>query len=137
MGSKEAAEGFAGSFARAYALAQDDRRKPMIPIRESGEGVTFAVKVHPRAKKNAITGEMGEALKIALTAPPVEGRANEAVIEFLAEVLRVPRASVSIAAGQSSRNKVIRVKGLTAAQVGERLFPPKPKPGLGGAPPSA
>ena len=93
----------------------------MIPIRESGGAVTFAVKVHPRAKKNAITGKMGEALKIALTAPPVEGRANQAVIEFLAEVLRVPRASVSIAAGQSSRNKVIRVHGVTAAQVEEML----------------
>ena len=86
--------------------------------------MTFAVKVHPRAKKNAITGEMGEALKIALTAPPVEGRANEAVMEFLAEVLRVPRASVSIAAGQSSRNKVIRVNGVTAAQVEVRLCRP-------------
>ncbi len=96
----------------------------MIPIRESGGGVTFAVKVHPRAKKNAITGEMGEALKIALTAPPVEGRANQALVDFLAEVLRVPRASVSIAAGQSSRNKVIRVTGVTAAQVHERLFRP-------------
>ncbi|MBZ5648441.1 MAG: DUF167 domain-containing protein [Acidobacteriia bacterium] len=97
----------------------------MIPIKESAGSVTFAVKVHPRAKKNAVAGELGEALKIALTAPPVEGRANEACIEFLAEILRVPRASVSIAAGQSSRNKVIRVRGLTAAQVEERLrIPP-------------
>ena len=95
--------------------------KSMIPIKESGGAVTFAVKVHPRAKKNAITGEVGDALKIALTAPPVEGRANQAVIELLAEVLRVPRGSVSIAAGQSSRNKVIRVSGVTAAMVGERL----------------
>ena len=93
----------------------------MIPIRESGGAATFAVRVHPRAKKNAITGELGEALKIALTAPPVEGRANEAVVEFLAEVLRVPKGSVSIAAGQSSRNKVVRVQGLTAEQVQERL----------------
>ncbi len=93
----------------------------MIPIKETGDAVTFAVKVQPRAKRNAITGEVGEALKIALTAPPVEGRANEAVIEFLAEVLRVPRGSVSIAAGLSSRNKVIRVRGVTAAQVEKRL----------------
>ncbi len=93
----------------------------MIPVRESDGAVTFAVKVHPRAKRNAITGEVGEAVKIALTAPPVEDRANEAVIEFLAEVLRVPRGSVSIAAGQSSRNKVMRVRGVTAAQVEERL----------------
>jgi len=97
----------------------------MVAIKENAGIVTFAVKVHPRAKKNAITGELGEALKIALTAPPVEGRANDACIKFLAEVLRVPRASVSIAAGQSSRNKVIRVRGLTAAQVEQRLrIPP-------------
>lgn len=81
------------------------------------------MKVHPRAKKNAITGEVGDALKIALTAPPVEGRANQAVVEFLAEVLRVPRASVSIASGQSSRNKVVRVRGVTAAQVEQTLCP--------------
>ena len=93
----------------------------MIPVRESGGAVTFAVKVHPRARKDAITGEVGDALKIALTAPPTEGRANEAVIEFLAEVLQVSRASVSIAAGRSSRNKVIRVSGLTATQVRDRL----------------
>ncbi len=102
----------------------------MIPLRESAGAVTFAVKMHPRARKNAITGEVGEALKIALTAPPVEGRANEAVVEFLAEILRVPRASVSIAAGQASRNKIVRVIGLTAAQVEERLFeshPVRPK----------
>ena len=54
----------------------------MIPIRDTAAGVTFAVKVHPRAKKNAITGEVGDALKLALTAPPVDGRANEACIEF-------------------------------------------------------
>ena len=81
----------------------------------------FAVKVHPRAKKNAITGEVGDALKIALTAPPVEGRANEACIEFFANLLDVPRSSVTIAAGQNSRNKVIRVAGLSAEQVRQRL----------------
>ncbi len=81
----------------------------MIPIRDTPSGATFQVKVHPRAKKNAITGEVGDALKVALTAPPVEGRANEACIAFLAEVLNVPRSSVTIAAGESSRNKVIRV----------------------------
>ena len=80
------------------------------------------MKVQPRAKKNAITGEVGDALKLALTAPPVEGRANEACIEFLAEVLNVPRSSVTIAAGETSRNKVIRVRGLTAAQVEASLL---------------
>jgi hypothetical protein len=93
----------------------------LIPIQESAGGVTFAVKVHPRAKKNAIAGELGDALKVALTAPPVEGKANQACIEFFAKLLKVPRSSVSIAAGQSSRNKVIRVIGLTAEELQKRL----------------
>jgi uncharacterized protein (TIGR00251 family) len=77
--------------------------------------------VHPRAKKNAITGEVGDALKLALTAPPVNGKANEACIEFFAKLLNLPRSSVTIAAGQTSRKKVIRVAGLTAQQVLDRL----------------
>ena len=93
----------------------------MIPIRESSGAVTFAIRVQPRARKNAITGEMGDALKLALTAPPVEGKANEACVEFFANLLKVPRSSVTIAAGQSSRNKVIRVAGLTAVEVAKSL----------------
>ena len=93
----------------------------MIPIRNTPSGATFHVKVHPRAKKNAITGEVGDALKLALTAPPVEGRANQACIEFLAGVLNVPHSSVTIAAGENSRNKVICVRGLSAAQVKAQL----------------
>ncbi|HLW85489.1 MAG TPA: DUF167 domain-containing protein [Candidatus Sulfotelmatobacter sp.] len=93
----------------------------MISIHESDAGVTFAVKLHPRARKNAITGELSDALKVSLTAPPIDGRANEACIEFFAKLLKVPRSSVTIASGQSSRNKVIRVAGLTALQVQERL----------------
>jgi len=88
----------------------------MITVQETSSGVTFAVRVHPRARKNAITGELGDALKLALTAPPVEGKANDACIEFFANLLKVPRSSVSIAAGQSSRNKVIRIAGVSAAQ---------------------
>ena len=93
----------------------------MIPLRETPAGVTFAIKVHPRAKKNAIAGELGDALKVALTAPPVEGKANEACIEFFAELLEVPRSSVTITAGQASRNKVIRVVGLSAVEIEKRL----------------
>ena len=96
----------------------------MIPIKESNQGATFAVKVHPRAKKNAITGEIGDALKLSLTTPPIEGRANEACVEFLAKLLKVPRSSVTIASGQSSRNKVIRVMGLSAEEVRRRLHEP-------------
>ena len=93
----------------------------MIKIAESRQGVSFAVKVHPRAKKNAITGELGEALKLSLTTPPIEGRANEACVEFFAKLLKVPRSSVTIASGQTSRNKVICVAGVTARYVRDRL----------------
>ena len=93
----------------------------MIPIHDTPAGATFQVKVHPRARKNAITGVVGDALKVALTAPPVEGRANEACIAFLANFLNVARSSVTIAAGESSRQKLIRVAGMQAAQVEERL----------------
>ena len=96
-------------------------RSFMIAIHEAADGVSFAVKVHPRARKNAITGEFGDALKVSLTTPPIEGRANQACIEFFAKLLKVPRSSVTIASGQTSRNKVIRVAGLTAQQVRDRL----------------
>ena len=91
------------------------------PIRQTKNGVTFAVRVHPRAKKNSITGELGDALKVALTAPPIDGRANEACIEFFARLLGVQPAAVSIASGYTSRNKVIRVTGLSAEFVRAKL----------------
>jgi uncharacterized protein (TIGR00251 family) len=81
----------------------------------------FAVKVQPRAKKNAIVGELGDALKVALTAPPIDGRANQACIEFFADLLNVPRSAVTIVSGQSSRNKVIRVTGSTVNTLRSRL----------------
>lgn len=93
----------------------------MAAIQNSPNGATFVVKVHPRAKKNAITGEVGDTLKLALTAPPVDGKANEACIDFFAKLLKVPRSSVTIAAGKTSRNKVIRVAGLSAEEVSSRL----------------
>jgi uncharacterized protein len=93
----------------------------MIPIHESAKGTSFAVKLHPRARKNAITGVVGDALKLALTAPPVEGRANQAAIEFFAALFQIPRASVTIASGETSRNKVIRIAGLSRASVEKTL----------------
>jgi uncharacterized protein (TIGR00251 family) len=94
----------------------------MIPIRDTEVGVTFTVKVQPRAKKNAITGELGDALKLALTAPPIDGRANEACIQFFANLLDVPRSSVTIASGETNRRKVIRVAGLSPDEVRRRLI---------------
>jgi uncharacterized protein len=93
----------------------------MVPIQDTPGGATFAVKIHPRARKNAITGELGDALKLSLTAPPTEGQANDACIEFVANLLNVPRSSVTIASGQSSRRKVIRIAGLSADELREKL----------------
>ncbi len=93
----------------------------MIPVQEGAKGATFAVKVHPRARKNAITGTMGDVVKLALTAPPVDGKANQAVIEFFADLFDIPRSSVTIASGETSRNKVVRISGLNKRTVEERL----------------
>ena len=93
----------------------------MIPMKESDQRISFAVRVHPRAKKNAITGELGDALKVSLTAPPIEDRANDACLEFFAKLLQVPRSSVTIASGLTSRNKVIRRSGVTAAELRGRI----------------
>ena len=93
----------------------------MIPIRNTAVGASFAVKIHPRARKTAVTGEIGDALKVSLTAPPLEGRANDACIEFFAKLLKGPRSSMTSASGQTSRNKVIAVAGLSANAVRERL----------------
>jgi uncharacterized protein (TIGR00251 family) len=94
----------------------------LIPIiHEKQDAITFSVKVHPRAKKDAITGELGDALKLSLTAPPIDGRANQACIDFFAKLLKVPKSSVTIASGASGRSKVIRVAGVSAEYVRERL----------------
>lgn len=89
---------------------------------ETREGVTFAVKVIPRAKRDEIVGIENDALKIRLNAPPVEGRANEALVKFLAQTLNIARANVEIVRGETSRNKVVRVRNMTAAQVNELLI---------------
>lgn len=80
---------------------------------ESRDGITFNVKVIPRAKRDEIVGAEGDALKIRLNAPPVEGRANEALIKFLAELLNVPRARIEIVRGETSRHKLVRVRGVS------------------------
>ena len=81
------------------------------------------IKIHPRAKKNAITGVVGDALKLAVTAPPLDGQANEACIEFFANLFAVPRSSITIASGETSRRKLIRVAGLAAEELRRRLEP--------------
>jgi uncharacterized protein len=93
----------------------------MIPVKESAKGITFAIKAHPRACKNAVTGVVGDALKLALTAPPIDGKANQVVVEFLADLFAIPRSSVTIASGETSRNKIVRISGLSRRAVEQRL----------------
>jgi uncharacterized protein len=83
--------------------------------------VIFAVRVQPRASKDEIAGEMAGALKIRLQAPALEGRANEALIEFLAELLKTPKAAVRILNGERSRIKRVEIRGVTKPQI-ERLL---------------
>lgn len=93
----------------------------MIPIIENVHSASFAVRVHPRANRNAINGEVGNALKVSLTAPPANGKANQACVEFFAKLLKVPKTSVTIAAGLTSRNKTVRVVGLSGDELQRRL----------------
>ena len=93
----------------------------MIPLQQRADGVSFAVKVHPRARKNAITGAVGDALKLALTAPPVDGKANQAVVEFFADFFQIPRSSVTITSGATSRLKTVRITGVAAEQLRQKL----------------
>jgi len=86
-------------------------------ITEAKDGATFSVRVVPRSSRNQIVGVEGGALKIKLTAPPVEGAANSALIEFVAEWLGVRRSAVSIVSGDKARNKIVRVTGVTREQV--------------------
>lgn len=90
-------------------------------VREVTGGVTFAVRVQPGAKRSGVVGIYGEAVKIALDAPAVDGKANEALMRFLSSLLDVPRMSVVILSGVSSRSKVIKVLGVTSSQVVERI----------------
>ena len=73
----------------------------------------FTVKVHPRARRSAVTGRLGDAWKLDLTAPPVAGKANEECVRFLAELTGVPRARVRIVTGLTSRTKVVEIEGVT------------------------
>ncbi len=94
-------------------------------IRESKDGVTLAVRAQPGAKKTAIVGIYGEGasaqLKIAVQAPPAEGRANEALITFLAERFSLPKSAVGIVHGELSRSKVFLLRGIKLSQVQSAL----------------
>ena len=89
-------------------------------LREAKDGITLAVRAQPGAKKTAITGIYGDGaavqLKISVHAPPIEGRANAALIAFLAELFDLPKSSVQLVTGELSRSKVFLLRGVTLAQ---------------------
>ena len=94
------------------------------PVKSVPGGVTLAVRVTPRAHQNEIVGTTGEAIKVKLAAPPVEGAANAALCAFLAEQLGVRKSAVTLVAGQTSRQKVVCVEGVTADEVQARFDVP-------------
>ena len=89
----------------------------MLEMREQDGAVTLGVRVQPGASRNEIAGEWEGALKIRLQAPPVDGKANEALIEFLARALNIPKSAVRILTGERSRTKRVELRGVTPQQV--------------------
>jgi uncharacterized protein len=89
----------------------------MLEVEEREAAVTFSLRLQPRASKDEIAGEMGGALKVRLRAPAVEGRANEALVEFLAQLLKRPRSAVRILSGERSRTKRVEIHGVTRQQI--------------------
>jgi len=89
----------------------------VLEINTRGATVSFPVRLQPRASKNEITGIHGGAMRVLVTAPPVEGAANEALVGLIAKELRVAKRNVTIVSGASSRNKVVEVIGISPAAV--------------------
>ena len=85
------------------------------------DGIVLHIHLQPRASRNRLLGLHGEALKIALTAPPVEGAANTALLEFLAATLRIPRSTCILSAGEKSRNKRVLVRTSTPGRLIQQL----------------
>ena len=96
----------------------------MITLRDTPNGCTLPVRVHPGARRNEITGTHDGSVKISLTTPPTDGRANDALIAFLAAHLKVPRASITLLTGAASRSKTLRIAGKSAAQIQAALSLP-------------
>ncbi|MCL2660962.1 MAG: DUF167 domain-containing protein [Acidobacteriaceae bacterium] len=92
-------------------------------VRDVSDGCTLSVRVHPGAKSNAVAGLHAGAVKISLQAPAVDGRANDALIAFVAEKVGLPRARVLLLSGVTNRSKALRITGKTAREVWMALFP--------------
>jgi uncharacterized protein (TIGR00251 family) len=89
----------------------------MLELKAQEGAVIFSVRVQPRASKDEVAGVMDGALKVRLQAPALEDRANEALCEYLAEILKTPKAAVRILSGHHSRSKRVEVRGVTEQDV--------------------
>lgn len=90
---------------------------------DTPDGCTLSVRVHPGAKRDAATELHAGTVKIALNAPPVDGKANEALIAFVAERVGIPRSKIALVAGMTNRSKTLRITGKSAAEVQAALSP--------------
>lgn len=93
----------------------------MITLTEHAAGTIIAVRAQPGARKNAVTGEHAGALKVAVTAPPDKGRANDAIIEVLAEAFQIKTSQIELLSGATNRQKRFLLRDLTLQEVGSRL----------------
>jgi uncharacterized protein (TIGR00251 family) len=94
----------------------------MVIIKEKANSVLINVKVQPRAAKNEIAGVIGDAVKLRVTSPPVDGEANAAVIKIFKNLFRVPNNAISITGGLTSRNKTVEITGVTSEEVKKALM---------------
>jgi len=94
----------------------------VLRIKETENYVTFSVRVQPRSSKNEICGIYGDAIKIKLTSPPVEGEANEGLIKFLSDILKISKGQIEIISGHKSRTKSIKIIGVTKEKVADLLI---------------
>ncbi len=109
----------------AHCVGVSSRLKPACsePVEPVERACTLALKTIPNAPRTEVVGWLGDALKVKVHAPALDGRANDALLDFLAEKLGLPRRAVTLVRGEKSRHKVVRMEGLTLAEVKARLVP--------------
>ena len=95
--------------------------RPAAPIAGTVDGVRLRLRIQPRASREEVAGVAGDAIRLRLTAPPVDGAANDALVRFLAARLEVPRSAVELIAGRTGRTKLVEVTGVTPDEAARRL----------------
>lgn len=93
----------------------------MLKITEIKDGIRLQIKVQPRSARNQFAGEQQGVLKVKLTAPPVDGEANKALVNFLAATFKIPKRNVRILKGETARNKIVDIKGIKPDNLLEKI----------------